>query len=257
VSKAAAQEAKQVLTNGFAVELRVQVRPFFPPTYPAMSNWIELFNGTDLSGWTARQDHTWAVGAAVALNPVDAKQFVVTPGGGILYNGPTGRTRDLQTVLEHGSCELHVEFCVPEGSNSGVYLMGQYEIQILDSWGTPDSELKFGTNGGIYGRWIEETKTPFEGFAPITNASRAPGEWQCFEIRFHAPRFDAAGRKIANARFERIVHNGTVIHENRECTGPTRGAWSDEDIPRGPLRLQGDHGPVAYRNVRLHPLPEG
>ena len=61
---------------------------------------------------------------------------------------------------------------------------------------------------------------------------------------------------MRNARFERIVHNGTVIHENFECTGPTRGAWSPEDIAKGPLRLQGDHGPVAFRNVRIRLLED-
>jgi hypothetical protein len=73
-------------------------------------------------------------------------------------------------------------------------------------------------------------------------------------VTFHAPRFDAAGKRFAGARFERVLHNGILIHENVECTGPTRGAWSDQDAPLGPLRLQGDHGPVAYRNIGMRPL---
>ncbi len=132
--------------------------------------------------------------------------------------------------------------------------MGQYEIQILDSWGTPDEELKFGSNGGIYARWVAETRTPYDGHAPRTNSSRPPGEWQTLEVRFHAPEFDPAGCKTANARFERVTLNGVLIHADVECTGPTRGAWNDADIPLGPLRLQGDHGPVAYRNLRLRRL---
>lgn len=219
-----------------------------------MADWIELFNGKDLTGWTARGSHEWRVAAGVTLDTEDSSRFVIAEGAGIFLNGDTGRTEDIHTLHEHGSCELHVEFVVPEGSNSGVYLQGQYEIQILDSWGTPNTELKFGTCGGIYGRWIEETKTPYEGAAPRVNASHAPGEWQEFDILFHAARFDASGAKITNARFERITQNGIVIHEDFECSGPTRGAWNEEDIPLGPLRLQGDHGPVAFRNVRIRPL---
>jgi hypothetical protein len=219
-----------------------------------MSDWIELFNGRDLEGWTARGEHEWRVASAVRVHPDDPKLFAIEAGTGLMVNGETGRTRDIHTTMEHGCCELHLEFCVPQGSNSGVYLMGQYEIQILDSWGTPDDQVTFATNGGIYARWVDETRTSYDGAAPRVNASRAPGEWQSFEVLFHAPRFDASGAQVARARFERVVHNGVVIHENFECTGPTRGAWSDTDIPRGPLRLQGDHGPVAYRNVRMRPI---
>jgi hypothetical protein len=219
-----------------------------------MGAWTQLFDGTSLGGWTAKRDHAWRVAGAVRLDPADGRRFAVEPGTGIMVNGDEGRTADLHTVLEHGSCELHVEFCVPAGSNSGVYLMGQYEIQILDGWGTPDEDLKYGSCGGIYARWIEATRTAYDGHAPRTNASRPPGEWQSYDVVFRAPRFDAGGTKVANARFERVAHNGVLIHEDVECSGPTRGAWSEVDIPRGPLRLQGDHGPVAYRNVRLRPL---
>jgi hypothetical protein len=173
-----------------------------------------------------------------------------------MLNGDDGRTTDLRTDLEHGSCELHVEFCVARTSNSGVYLMGQYEIQILDSWGTPEAELSVKSCGALYPRWIAETQTAYEGAAPRVNASRPPGEWQSFDVVFHAPRFDASGRKVANARFERVTHNGVVIHEGYEYSGPSRGAWNDQDIARGPLRLQGDHGPVALRNLRLRSLDE-
>jgi hypothetical protein len=219
-----------------------------------MTDWIELFNGKDLTGWAAYGPHEWRVAAGAALDPTDPKRLAFTEGDGIFLNGNAGRTSDIYTAHRHGSCELHIEFVVPQGSNSGVYLQGQYEIQILDSWGTPNTELTFGTCGGIYGRWVEETKTPYEGAPPRVNASRPPGEWQEYDVIFHAARFDSKGEKIANARFERITQNGVVIHENYECSGPTRGAWNEADIPLGPLRLQGDHGPVAFRNVRLRPL---
>jgi hypothetical protein len=219
-----------------------------------MGDWQELFNGRDLTGWAARRAHEWQVAGGVRLREADPGFFVIEPGTGIMVNGEAGRTVDIYSTVEHGSCELYLEFCVSRGSNSGVYLMGQYEIQVLDSWGAPDSELSYSSNGGIYARWIAETRTSYDGVAPRTNASRPPGEWQSFEIRFHAPRFAADGNQLARARFERILHNGTLIHENVECTGPTRGAWNDADIPLGPLRLQGDHGPVAYRNLWMRLL---
>jgi len=219
-----------------------------------VSDWTDLFNGKDLEGWTARGPHAWRVAGGVSLRPDNNRLFLVHPGTGIMVNGEDGRTADLYTLLEHGSCELHIEFCIPAGSNSGVYLMGNYEIQILDSWLMPEGELKYSSCGGIYARCIAATRTAYDGHPPRTNAARPPGEWQTYDVLFRAPRFDAAGRKIANACFERVVHNGVVIHEQVECSGPTRGAWSEVDTPRGPLRLQGDHGPVAYRNIRIRPL---
>ena len=223
-----------------------------------MGDWIELFGpgSADLRGWRGRSEpHTWHVVGGVTLAPEDQRGFVATPGQGVLINSERGRTADIHTELEHGDCELHVEYCVPKGSNSGVYLMGQYEIQVLDSWGTPDSELASGTNGGIYARHNHPvTHKDYGGHPPRVNASRKPGEWQELDVRFRAPRFDAAGRKTANACFERVVLNGQVLHENAECELPTGGAWHDLDVPRGPLRFQGDHGAVAYRNVRIRPL---
>jgi hypothetical protein len=223
-----------------------------------MGDWIELFGpgSADLRGWRGRSGpHTWHVVGGVTLAPEDQRGFVATPGQGVLINSERGRTADIHTELEHGDCELHVEYCVPKGSNSGVYLMGQYEIQVLDSWGTPDSELAYGTNGGIYARHNHPvTHKDYGGHPPRVNASRKPGEWQELDVRFRAPRFDAAGRKTANACFERVVLNGQVLHENAECELPTGGAWHDLDVPRGPLRFQGDHGAVAYRNVRIRPL---
>jgi hypothetical protein len=227
-----------------------------------MGDWIELFDGKTLDGWSARSKpnqekaSTWRVVGGVRLNPADDQFLIGEPGMGVMLNGDDGRTLDIHSDRQHGDCELHIEFCVGRGSNSGVYMQGQYEIQILDSWGTPEGELSTKSCGAIYPRWVEETKTNYEGRAPSTNAAKAPGEWQSFDVLFRAPKVDASGRKMANARFERVVHNGVVIHEGYECSGPTRGAWRDEDIARGPLRLQGDHGPVAFRNIRMRMLDE-
>ncbi len=174
-------------------------------------------------------------------------------GTGVLVNGPTGRTCNLLSRIEHGDVEAHVEFMVPEGSNSGIYFQGRYEVQILDSWGK--EEVNYGDCGGIYQRWNSQKRQGYEGHAPRVNASRRPGEWQTFDVVFRAPRFDGDGNKVANARFVKVVHNGIVVHENVEVTGPTRAATFSDEVPIGPLMLQGDHGPVAYRNIRLTVLP--
>ncbi len=214
---------------------------------------MELFDGRSLAGWKSRGGHpnTWLVARAVSLDAADPKKFAITPGEGILVNGPDGKTCDILTEQEFGDCELHVEFTVSKGSNSGVYLMGRYEIQILDSFGK--DAVTFSDCGGIYARWINNTNV--EGHPPRVNVSRAPGEWQSFDAIFLAPRFDAAGRKVANARFVKVAHNGVVVHENVSLNGPTRAALSETDeVARGPLLLQGDHGPVAFRNLRIRPL---
>jgi len=205
--------------------------------------------GDDLSAWQANVGQ-WQIVGSAKMNPEDPKLLSVTPGKGVLYNGPQGRTLNLHTKMEHGDVEAHIEFMVPKGSNSGVYFQGRYEIQILDSWGV--EQPGFGDCGGIYQRWKDGQG--FEGHAPRVNASLPPGQWQSLDVVFLAPRFDASGKKIANAKFVKVVHNGKLIHENVEVTGPTRAASFNDEKPLGPLMLQGDHGPVAYRNMWLRPL---
>jgi hypothetical protein len=184
------------------------------------------------------------------LDPADPQKFVIQAGEGVLVNGAAGRTVDILTGHEHGDVEAHIEFMVPKGSNSGIYFQGRYEIQVFDSWGV--ERPQHSDCGGIYERWRDGKG--FEGHAPRVNAAKPPGEWQTFEVVFRAPRFDASGRKVANARFVRVVHNGQVVHEDVEVTGPTRAArFENDEQATGPLMLQGDHGPVAYRNLRLKP----
>lgn len=211
--------------------------------------------GRDFSHW---RDGTgqWQVVGDVFLNAENEGLLGSKPGAGAVLNGPTGRTVHLFSGAEFGDVRAHVEFAVAKGSNSGVYFQGRYEIQILDSWGVEQGQLKHGDCGGIYERWDEgrgEGKKGYDGRAPRVNASSEPGQWQTFDVVFRAPRFDKAGRKISNARFEKVVHNGVVVHEDVEVYGPTRAsAWEDEK-PLGPLMLQGDHGPVAYRNIWIEP----
>jgi len=133
--------------------------------------------------------------------------------------------------------------------------MGRYEIQIRDDWGQTEPTYAGNEGGGIYQRW-DDGRDPkgYEGRSPRVTAGKAPGEWQSFDVVFRGPRFDEAGTKTANALFERVVHNGVAVHEGVEVTGPTRAAAFDDEKPTGPLMLQGDHGPVAYRNIWVIPL---
>jgi 3-keto-disaccharide hydrolase len=207
----------------------------------------ELFNAKDLSGWKLRNpkasNSKWEVVSNVKLADGVPARFAAQKGDGILLNADDGRGVDLLTETEHGDCELSIEFNVPKGSNSGVYFLGQYEVQVFDSYGKKDAELKYGDCGGIY------NTAP-----PKSNASKAPGEWQKFEVVFQAPRFDAQGKKTSNAKFVKVIHNGVLIHESVEVKGPTTAALGGPEKATGPLMLQGDHGPVAFRNIRIKPL---
>ncbi len=200
----------------------------------------------DMSAW-GKNAGAWKVVEEAKMEEANPKKLAMTAGSGVLVNGEGGRTSNIYSALHHGDLHARVEFMVPKGSNSGVYFQGRYEIQILDSWGK--RKVGFGDCGGIYQRW--ENRRGFEGHGPRENASLPPGEWQAFEVTFRAPRFDAEGKKTANAIFVKVIHNGKLVHENVEVTGPTRGAGFRDEQALGPLMLQGDHGPVAYRNLKL------
>lgn len=150
---------------------------------------------------------------------------------------------------EFGSAQYHIEFKTPfmpeeaPGSqgrgNSGVYLMGRYEMQVLDSF---TDEPRDNLCGGIYKKAV-----------PIVMACAPPEEWQTYDITFHAPEFDASGKKIKDAVFS-AVHNGTVIHDNVVLPDCTPGGVSGEEAARGVLMLQYHHDDVSYRNVWVQPL---
>ena len=202
--------------------------------------------GEDMSEWT-KDTGDWVNVANATPSENDESLLSTTPGTGVIVNGPTGRTVNLFSRMEFADTRLHIEFMVPKGSNSGVYLLGRYEIQVFDSWGIENPEHS--DCGGVYQRYNEKEGYGYEGIPPRVNASKAPGEWQSFDIRFQAPTFDEDGKKLTNAKFIEVKHNGVIVHENVEVTGPTRAAAFDDEQPEGPLMLQGDHGPVAYRNI--------
>ena len=201
---------------------------------------IVLFDGTEktLKNWTSGN------GKPTKWKLVDGALESVRGGG---Y---------LQSKQEFGSCQLHVEFATPseaKGSgqgrgNSGVFLMGQYEIQVLDS--SKNITYPDGPCGALYGR-----------AKPLVNASRGPGEWQTYDVTFHRPMFNKAGDVTRKAKFH-VIHNGHVIHDNLELSGGTgwRGPHSISEYKKhgdkGPLKMQ-DHGnPVRFRNVWVKPLKD-
>jgi hypothetical protein len=202
---------------------------------------IELFDGSTLKGWKMKGDakrSKWVVGIAtldeknpskLAVKPVKEKGEMVNASGSV----------DAYSEKKFGDCTIEVEFMVPKDSNSGVYVMGEYEVQILDSYGK--KKVGPGDLGGLY-----------SAAAPKVNAAKKPGEWQKFVIEFEAPKFKE-GKKVKNAKFVKVTLNGTVIHENVEMKGPTPGGLTGKEVPEGPVMFQGDHGPVTFRNVRVTP----
>jgi hypothetical protein len=191
------------------------------------SDAVVLFDGKDLSKWKGGEK--WLV----------QDGYAVTRKGGIT-------TKD-----SFGDCQLHVEFATPEkvsGSgqgrgNSGVYLMGKYEVQILDSY---NNKTYFdGQCAAVY------KQTP-----PMVNASRKPGEWQSFDIIFEAPRFADDG-KVTRPGYVTVFHNGVVVQNHFELQGGTfydRPAAYEKHADRLPLHLQ-DHGnPVKFRNIWIREL---
>jgi len=196
----------------------------------------------------------WQIVGSVSA-PFDQENTLqVEKGSGILVNNPRKNKRgeDLYTKLEHGDVDIEVDVMMARGSNSGIYLQGRYEVQLLDSWTVKVPTA--GDMGGIYERWDEskpEGQKGYQGYPPRQNASRAPGLWQHLKISFEAPRFDVAGNKIANAKILNITLNGVAIHEDVELFGPTRGAIGEGEVAQGPIRIQGDHGPVAFKNMKI------
>jgi hypothetical protein len=191
---------------------------------------VILFEGSDLSAWHAGGD------------PIGWK----FESGAVQVNG----TGSIETRQHFGDCQLHLEWRAPaqvESSsqgrgNSGVFLMGKYEVQILDSFDNrtyPDGQA-----AAMYGQ-----------HPPLVNACRPPGEWQTYDIFFRAPRFD--GEQLLSPALVTVVHNGVLVHHAREFLGATTHravAEYQPHGPEGPIALQ-DHGnPVAFRNVWVRRL---
>lgn len=220
---------------------------------PPADGWIDLMK-PDV--WK-KVDPKWLFADEVKLAP-DAKgkadvRLKAEPkeGGKVWVNGDTGRLPNLITKEQFGDCEVHVEFLIAKGSNAGIKFHEVYEIQILDSYGKKEP-LSGSDNGGIYPRAdLEKGGYLDKGVPPKVNASKPPGEWQMLEATWKAPRFDDKGAKVANAVMVKATLNGQVIHENAEVKTPTGGNWGKKETPTGAFMLQTDHGPTAFRNVKI------
>jgi hypothetical protein len=175
---------------------------------PAWGEPVTLFSGNALDAW----------------RPVGGGDSQWSAAGGILRNAKRGA--NLATVQKFDDFKLHLEFRVPKGENSGVYLRGRYELQIDDAAGLEPSAHHL---GGLYGF-----------IAPSENVARAAGEWQSMDATL-------VGRMLTYAL------NGTTVICNREIPGITGGALDSAEADPGPLLLQGDHGPVDYRNIVITP----
>ena len=219
-----------------------------PPPPPPKTN-ITINDGRSLTGWKVPLGD-WKLVQSARPSAGNPKAFTLVPGLGTLVNGDKGRTGNLFSNFQHGDVRAVIEYMVPKGSNSGVYFQGRYEIQILDSHGKKTLTSK--DNGAIYELVVNGKGVG--GNVPVINASKAPGEWQKLIVTFRAPRFDATGKKVENARFVKVTLNGQLIHHNVEAPAPTRGSRFKDEKPTGPIMLQGDHGPVAFRKVILKPV---
>jgi hypothetical protein len=223
--------------------------------YLLEDGWKPLFTGPEITGWHAASDakNEWMTCKAILwerlLGPT--RLGCVGRPGDRMLNGPSGRTVNIATEEKFGDVELYLEFMLAKGSNSGVYLHGLYEVQVFDSYNSTEP-ITSSDGGGIYHRWINNRGVG--GSAPSRNASRPPGQWQSYHIWFQAPRFDASGKKTQNARFLRVVFNGLSVQGDVEVDGPTRASMEIPEAAMNPLMLQGDHGPVAYRNIYIRPL---
>jgi hypothetical protein len=190
----------------------------------APSDAVVLFDGKDMSAWKGGEN--WQVQEGVA----------------------TANKNSITTKQAFGDCQVHLEFATPEkveGSgqgrgNSGIYLMGRYEVQILDSY---ENETYFdGQCGAVY------KQQP-----PMVNASRKPGEWQSLDIIFTAPRFDSSG-KVESPAFVTVLHNGVLLHNHFELQGSTsyvEAAKYTAHAPKEPIDIQFHGNPVRFRNIWL------
>lgn len=210
----------------------------------------------DLSAFTNKAGNWKIVGdASVDISKVNALN--TKSGKGVLASvhekGKYGQEYELISNFKHGDLDIEMDFMLTKESNSGIYLQGNYEVQLFDSWGKKSA--KYNDNGGIYERWNDskpEGEKGYEGYAPRFNVAKAPGLWQNIKISYQAPRFDASGKKISNAVFLKVILNGVLIHDNVAVSGPTRGSLTAEDVPMGPIRIQGDHGSLAIKNIIIN-----
>ncbi|MBI4581438.1 MAG: DUF1080 domain-containing protein [Planctomycetes bacterium] len=203
-----------------------KAKPTTRPAYldkehaPRGKGWLPLFNGKDLSGWKTFPDdrpNSWKVEDGILVSTFKEGQH----------------GRNLYTERKFDDFELYYEYQVPKNGNSGVFLRGQYEIQVMDDHGVPSDKPKDWGNGGIYGQK-----------APSKNVSKPAGEWQSGYAK-------VVGNKIT------VFINGQKVIDEFAAPAATH-LYEELNIkegePTGPILLQGDHRPINYRHVMIKPL---
>ncbi len=199
----------------------------------------------DLSAFTS-PGKSWSIVQDVnASVDIPNKLTTINGSGNILVNLPSKKVKgtDLFTKTEYGDVELELKFLMSKSGNSGIYLQGRYEVQLEDSWNL--STITSASNGGIYNL-----------ISPRVNATKAPGLWQDLKISFQAPRFNSAGEKTENARILKVELNGVVVQDNVELFKPTPGSVSNKEVSKATLRIQGDHGAIAFKDLVIRDLKE-
>jgi len=217
------------------------------PPFLSEPGWRPLLNGRDLAGWHSENQapHEWFTSSSVSWRRVfSPKNLTAKSGAGDrMVNGKEGKTANFISDDKFGSFELYLEFLLAKGSNSGVFLHGLYEVQIFDSYGF-DGPMTVGDAGGMY-----ELPEGGGGSPPARNAARPPGEWQSLRIWFQGPQFDAAGKMMAKPKVLRVMLNDVPVQEDFTLAGPTLSHLNIAPAAKNPIMLQGDHGPVAFRNI--------
>ena len=205
------------------------------PANGVPSDAIVLFDGTNLDAWESAK----ASGGPARWKIAEGVMTIAPRSGGI------------RTKRSFGDVQLHVEFRTPtqikasgqDRGNSGVFLMGRYEVQVLDSYNN-----KTYANG--------QAAAVYKQHAPLVNASRPPGEWQTYDIVWIAPRFGADGKLLTPARVT-VFHNGVLVQHNVELKGPTTFRGFPAYTPHAdklPIELQDHNEPTSYRNLWVREL---
>jgi hypothetical protein len=214
--------------------------------------WIDFLTGEPTSNFN-NPDPMWVRSGDVQLDQANPKKLLNQPGNTVWSNLPKGSCRDLFTKAQFTNPEVELEFCIPKGSNSGIKLMGVYEIQISDSHGQKRVDGK--DCGGIYPR--TELRPVYRdldlGIEPKLNACGKPGDWQTLHILFKGALYetrDGKQKKVQNACFDLVELNGQIVHQNQIVESATGLNWTRSEPAKGPLMFQLDHGPVALRKFR-------
>lgn len=180
------------------------------------------------------------------LEPNDQWAGAASADGETLSNGETWQDSGFLSAAHlTEDCIVKLEFMLPEGSRSGLYLHSRYKLQISDSYG--DESLTPETLGGIGARAATDEAPGFEGRPPLANAAKPAGEWQTLEVAFRAPRFDEAGKKTESALFLEVKINGVTVQENATVPGYTGGARYNWEQPDGAAAIDGSQGPISIR----------